>query len=296
MPCYNAGRWIGEALKSVATQTLPCHEIVVIDDGSTDDSLEKIAASGVHVRVIKTYRANAAGARNAGIEAARGKWVAFLDADDIWYPSHLQSACDLVGNTQDVAYLAHCDLLLHDQGREVKTPPYSVAKAQSGLNDVAFLRLWSEKTHFPNCGVVARRDHVLDVGGFDTVQVRRHDFELFMRLVKGHTWAYNPVPQWRYREGTPDAISRNEANCWYFTLRGVLKNEPAYRGPIMNRLLRKYAKAAMTTAYLKGNDADRYCAWELARSHLGVGRSLFSLAVGMYPRLFPMIYQAARGA
>src|SRR5690349_8692917 len=109
IPCYNAGPWIVQSLKSVAAQTYPAKEIIVIDDGSSDDSLAKIESSGVPVRLLKTRRSNGAGARNAGIEAATGDWIALLDADDIWYPNHLQRAVEMLEGSSDVALMTAHD-------------------------------------------------------------------------------------------------------------------------------------------------------------------------------------------
>lgn len=294
MPCYNASRWVGEALHSAAAQTLACHEIVVIDDGSTDDSLDQIAASGILVRLIKTKNANAAGARNIGIKAAVGNWIAFLDADDVWYPHHLRHAYELLAGQADVAYLANCDLLIHDTSETAATPPYAVSGPTRSLSDHDFLRLWAERTHFPNGGVVARRDRAIEVGLFDPTQVRRHDFELFMRIVKDRSWSYDPRPGWRYRAGTPSAISRNIAECSYYSLRAILNNEAAYRGPEMDRLVSKYARSAMSEAFMHGSVQDRSRAWGLAKPHLGFKRKLFYGAFGRFPKLYPLLHRATR--
>ena len=82
MPCYNAGRWVATALRSVAQQIYPVHEIIVIDDNSTDNSLAVIEQSGVPVKLLYVSARNAAVARNVGIEAASGDWIA---SDDVWY-------------------------------------------------------------------------------------------------------------------------------------------------------------------------------------------------------------------
>jgi len=295
MPCYNAGRWVAAALRSAAEQTLRCHEIVVVDDGSTDDSLEQIEKSGVPVKLIRTKNANAAGARNAGIEAASGNWIAFLDADDTWYPYHLQRASELLAGGSDVAYLAHCDLLVHASELVSPAPAYSVDAPATGLNDRDFLRLWAERTHFPNGGVVSLRERAKEVGLFDMTQVRRHDFELFMRIIQARTWCYDPRPGWRYRAGTPEAISRNLAECSYYSLRAVLNNEPAYRSPLMDQLVAKYARSAMSEAFLHGTDQDRRRAWALAKPHLGFKRKVFYGAFGQFPKLYPLLHRAARG-
>src|SRR5262249_44950020 len=108
-PCHNAGPWIAAALQSVARQTYPAYEIIVINDNSTDNSLAQIERSGVPVKLLQVSARNAAVARNVGIEVAGGEWIAFLDADDIWYPNHLARAVELLSKTKDVAFMSNHD-------------------------------------------------------------------------------------------------------------------------------------------------------------------------------------------
>ncbi|MBV2235046.1 MAG: glycosyltransferase family 2 protein [Sterolibacterium sp.] len=89
VPAYNAGRYLHSAIGSVLAQTCQAGEIVVVDDGSTDDTA-RIAAGFAAVRVIERPHAGAAAARNAGVDAARFQYVAFLDADDLWLPTKLE--------------------------------------------------------------------------------------------------------------------------------------------------------------------------------------------------------------
>ena len=88
---YNHGRWLGDAIASVRAQTLADWELLVADDGSTDDTAAVVASSGdSRVRYLPGVRAERAAARNRGIAAARGELVAFLDADDLWPPRKLE--------------------------------------------------------------------------------------------------------------------------------------------------------------------------------------------------------------
>src|ERR1700719_1779836 len=109
MPCHNAGRWIAGALRSATHQTYPPHEIIVIDDSSTDSSLAEIDRSGAALKLLQVNAHNAAVARNAGIEAATGDWIALLDADDVWYPNHLARAAELLSKSNDVAFMSNHD-------------------------------------------------------------------------------------------------------------------------------------------------------------------------------------------
>lgn len=99
MPAYNAGRFIARAVESVRAQTCADWELVIVDDGSTDDTAG-IAATFRDPRVMLVRQANAgeAAARNTALSLVRGKWLAFLDADDAYLPCHLETAVDFLEN------------------------------------------------------------------------------------------------------------------------------------------------------------------------------------------------------
>ncbi len=88
IPVYNCDRYLVEAIQSVLEQTYPVHEIIVVDDGSTDRSAA-IACQFSQVNVVTQTNQGAAAARNLGIRIATGEWIAFLDADDVWLPGKL---------------------------------------------------------------------------------------------------------------------------------------------------------------------------------------------------------------
>ena len=95
VPVYNAGAYIRETISMVAAQTYGNWELLLVDDGSEDDSREKIRESmesgDARIRLIeKQQNEGAARARNTGIEASKGRYVAFLDADDLWMPDKLE--------------------------------------------------------------------------------------------------------------------------------------------------------------------------------------------------------------
>lgn len=92
IPAYNAARHLAETLDSVLGQTLPPHEILVIDDGSTDDTPAVVAKFAGRVAHVRQENCGVSAARNNGLARATGNWVAFLDADDLWEPRFLEAA------------------------------------------------------------------------------------------------------------------------------------------------------------------------------------------------------------
>src|SRR3989337_795696 len=100
MPTYNRARFIAEAVESILEQTLPPIQVLIIDDGSTDDTSELCAAFGEPVSYLRRENRGVAGARNAGIAAAEGDWIAFCDSDDLWKPHKLEVQMEVIAATK----------------------------------------------------------------------------------------------------------------------------------------------------------------------------------------------------
>ena len=96
IPVYNGAETIGRALDSILKQTWPAHEIIVIDDGSTDQTEAIVRGYGAPVRYVRQKNAGPSAARNHGVSLAEGDWIAFLDADDWYYPTRLQLHAELI--------------------------------------------------------------------------------------------------------------------------------------------------------------------------------------------------------
>jgi glycosyltransferase involved in cell wall biosynthesis len=94
IPCYNGAKFLRETLDSVLAQTYPVLEVLVIDDGSTDDSAAIAESFGPPIRVIRQPNQGESVARNRGIDEAKGEWIAFLDADDLWDAQKIHKQMD----------------------------------------------------------------------------------------------------------------------------------------------------------------------------------------------------------
>lgn len=108
IPCYNSARYLAEAINSVLAQTVPAHEIIVIDDGSTDGSAGVAMSFAPHVKLIRQPNRGESAARNAGISASSGDWIAFLDSDDVWHPDKLKIQLGLIRGKEG-AVCVHSD-------------------------------------------------------------------------------------------------------------------------------------------------------------------------------------------
>ena len=162
---------------------------------------------------------NAAIARNAGIEAASGDWIALLDADDVWYPNHLARAAELLSKSKDVAFMSNHDWI-GLQGELLAMPEGFRCKLTapcSGMDIEQFFHLIDNGFHFGHSTVLYRLDHVRVVGMFDPSQRRRHDSDLWIRMIADQTWTYDTVKSAGYRENTPGSLSRPRWSAIIFT-------------------------------------------------------------------------------
>jgi GT2 family glycosyltransferase len=132
IPVYNSAETLPRAIASVVEQTWPAHEIIVVDDGSTDSSLQVAKGFASKVRVIHQSNAGVSAARNRGAENATGDWLAFLDADDWYYPDRLRWHAEWIGRDADLDFLTgdyeyrredgsliSTSMALHPSGREM---------------------------------------------------------------------------------------------------------------------------------------------------------------------------------
>lgn len=118
IPCYNAAPFLRATIASVLEQTRPATEVIVVDDGSTDDSARIAASCGPAVQVIRQSNQGESVARNRGIAAATGEWVAFLDADDLWLPTKLERQAEVIRAAPADVVCVTCHFLLFGEEME----------------------------------------------------------------------------------------------------------------------------------------------------------------------------------
>lgn len=195
VPAYNQAAYLAEALQSVLAQSYQNYEIIVVDDGSTDETPAIAQSFGSAIHYIRQENQGLAGARNTGIRQARGEYVALLDSDDRWLPDFLQTMMRLVDEQPSATVYyggwRYMDIHGHDlpQASSQKViPPAEMYAAML-------------KSNFLNCcTIVMHRANVMDAGLFDPLFRRLQDRELWVRLLRqGHTFIGSPACLVRYR-------------------------------------------------------------------------------------------------
>jgi len=205
IPAYRVAQYIAAALDSVLAQTLQDFEIVVVNDGSPDtEELEKVLAP-YRDRIVYLRQQNQGpgGARNTGIRTARGRYIAFLDADDIWGPEHLaaQVAVLEAGPSVDMVY---ADARIFGDVPEAGRTVMELCPSQG---EVTFERLVTRQCTVHICVSVCRRDALLRAGLFDPAFRGTEDIDLWLRIVRqGGRIVYQRRVLGKYRRH-PESLS-----------------------------------------------------------------------------------------
>lgn len=182
MPCYNGAENITASVRSVLDQSYPQLELIVVDDGSQDNSLEllqQLAREDQRLRVYQQQNSGAGPARNHALRKARGSWIAFLDADDYWDPDCLQKLhAAAVAAGADMAYCGWQNVgLSGGQGEPFVPPDYA-------RTDRAELLLGGNR--WPIHGILSRREVIDSVDGFDERWTSCMDYDLWLHTAPFH--------------------------------------------------------------------------------------------------------------
>lgn len=198
IPAYNAARHVAGAIESALAETDVDVEVIVVDDGSQDDTADVARAVSPRVRVLRRGNGGPGAARNAGIAAARAPLVAFLDADDRWRPGGLARRLAAL-EAEPSAVLVHALVTFVDEeGREIPFDPLAYrVPADVRRGWVLRALFWHNFVHTST--VVARRDALCAVGGFDERREIIEDYDLWLRLAERGRFAFLPEVAAVYR-------------------------------------------------------------------------------------------------
>jgi glycosyltransferase involved in cell wall biosynthesis len=197
IPAYQAADTIAEAIASALGQTTPPLEVIVCDDGSTDDIAAAVAPFGEEILFVQDENAGAAAARNRGLALAKGDFVAFLDTDDAWLPLYLERLGELGAMrpdldllSADVFYEADGEVL----GRFYERTRFEIANQRHAVFRTCFVG-WP----------AARRTRLAAVGGFDESLKIAHDWDAWARMILSGAKAglvTEPLIRYRFRPGS----------------------------------------------------------------------------------------------
>jgi glycosyltransferase involved in cell wall biosynthesis len=215
IPLYNQADFILSAVASVQAQTYAEWELIIVDDGSTDDGAEKlIALTDKRIRVVRQENAGVSAARNRGLSEARTPWVALLDADDTWAPSHLSDLLALNARYPAAVLLGTGFWYVDRQGLQLRrSAPVSSKAGASGLAvlDDYCDAVQRQGMMFVTSSVMVNREVVLSLGGFRCGVAAGEDLLMWATLAINGPVACADACSTFYLETPTEAINRERA-------------------------------------------------------------------------------------
>lgn len=184
IPTYNYGSFVEEAVRSAAAQSYPNIEIIVVDDGSTDDTsarLKRLQQEMPALQVLTTEHQGVSHARNHGTRAGRGLYVAYLDADDLWHPTKIEKQALALGKHANDPEWAAVYCLFRPISKDGKIFGSAPAVEMRGY---FFARHLVINPIGNGSGMLIRRDAILEIGGFDPSLTHCEDLDIQLRLSK----------------------------------------------------------------------------------------------------------------
>jgi len=197
IPAYNSAATLAAAIDSALSQTRPPDEIIVLDDGSTDNTKELVSGYGERIRYFYQPNGGLAAARNRGTELASGDWVAYLDADDMWRPDKLALQERQVQARPEAALVyTNATVLGLDGEGEIYADPETI---------------WPElrcRNLFAASSTMAHRQKLMELGGFNPKLRVCEDWDMWVRLRRLYPFTAVPEPVTIYRQ-TQGSLSSN---------------------------------------------------------------------------------------
>ncbi|PYT00010.1 MAG: hypothetical protein DMF63_08545 [Acidobacteria bacterium] len=261
IPTYNYGRFLRDAIRSVFDQTVVPAEIIVVDDGSTDETPDVVASFGDTVRYIRQENSGVCATRNRGVAESSGKLVAFLDADDIWEPQKLEKQLAQF-DADDRIGLVHCGMREFDSATN-ETIKFHVEGAETGVADN--LLLWERPSmNVSGSVVMASREAFDAVGGFDPLMKVGEDWDFCYRVARKFKVGFVSEPLVNYRSHRAGAhlnLDNMERGMQIFYEKAFATDDPE----ILKLKRRAYANfhRVMAGSYFHEGRIDRFLSHSL---------------------------------
>jgi glycosyltransferase involved in cell wall biosynthesis len=206
VPSLNQGQYIGEALDSIFAQTYKDYEVIVVDGGSTDGTAAAVGRYGDKVLFFRQSGKGVSRAKNQALERARGRFIAFLDADDAWYPDKLARQVALLEDHPEYGFCSSDVDFFDETGITIRSAIGAEKKPRSGM---VFDDLFANN-FISSATIILRRECFEKVGRFDEEIFYAEDTEMWIRVAKEFSLGYISESLSRYRV-RPEARSQSFA-------------------------------------------------------------------------------------
>lgn len=261
IPTYNHGNYIGRSISSVLSQTFTDYEVIVVDDGSTDGTLERLRVFGDNIKYHRQANRGLGSARNAGLALAKGKYVQLLDADDSIAPEKFEMQVPVLAADESIS-VVYSDYANLDSNQKM----FGETSSPLSPGESPLWRLIREN-FMPVHSPLVRREALLKEGGFDESRDAQEDWDLWLRLAsRGHQFQYCPgVFAHYHRDG-----SRMTSNSDLMYRRGQhllskFSADPLFRSLEGGRLFEEFCLHQHLSLANRSYNQKK---WSTARSHI----------------------------
>lgn len=229
---YNHAHYLGESIDSVLEQDRPVDEIIVVDDGSTDNP-RAVTDQYPEVRLIQQVNQGLSGARNTGLHASGADLILFLDADDMLRPNAVSTGLTCMAQHPDAGMVYGGYQLIDMRGRNIGHPIYR------GVGSAPYVDFLGGNVIGMHAAVLYRRDRLVDIGAFDTQLRRCEDYDCYLRMSRAYPVYSHPniITEYRWHGGN---MSSNHAEMLEWVLRVHDRHAAtASQNPLLWRAWRK---------------------------------------------------------
>ena len=258
IPCYNSDRWISEAINSVLAQTYPNIEIIVVDDGSTDSSLEIIKSYGYRLKWVTGKNQGGNIARNRGFQLSQGKYIQWLDADDYLLPEKIARQVEYLEQNNCDAVYSDWRHQYHHQDGNCTLGEIKISGEQTNILEALLFGWWAAPLAY-----LVSREKVLAINGWDEDLKAGQDRDFWIRVAIARAkFAYQPGCYSIYRRYGNVTVSTQNHRRWCDS-HAVILQKSWQLLTVNHNLLNKYQKALAKSHF------------ELARRYFDIDRNLY---------------------
>ncbi len=267
IPTYNRSEYISETIDSVVAQTYKDFEIIVVDDGSTDNTKEVLAKYGSKIKVIDQVNSERAIARNNGVQNSSGEYIAFLDSDDLWLEDKLEKQVKILDEMKDVVLVYGQSLRIDEKSSDIK----AAKRQKEGYSGDAFEKLLIRNIITSPTPVLRKKDFE-KIDGFQTKYIPYEDWEFWIRMSLLGKFYYISEPLSRYRIHSQQSVKLTSAKKIEEVTTLLL--EDSYKLKDISTSLKKKSMALANI---------RFAYWYVLANDVENAKTRLSRALHLYP-------------
>lgn len=256
IPVYNSERYINEAIDSLIKQSFQDYEIIAIDDGSTDGTANVVKKYAGKVKYIYQQNMGPASARNRGIKEANGRYIAFLDADDVSEKDRLETQVNAFKKNKDAGLVYSSLSFINEKGNKIS----GIHRSKQYDSETFLGKMFTRNIMVSASVVMARKSLIEELGGFDENIHLSEDYDMWLRMAKNNSIVYIDVPLVRYRRHSNNASINREENKTN-EAKSILKHDLNEVFGYVKKAYPERADAVMGAIYTKisdYNNAERF--------------------------------------